>query len=607
MDSEESVWIRTTRWIALFFVVSGLLRVVALLLFIYDWWWWTSSYKFLFGSHPLDGYTIVFGVVVALGFILSGWGLLRRHHWARIGGIVFSLFLMPDFPVGTIMAGVFIAILVAPQVSNVYGRVIESARPYRVAGIALTLVGVMAIVTTTGMYASVSQDLDYRLRGFPTCGLSPMEKVGIAEDDMRGQMDVMVFLSAPLGTQAIRQQSLVVQDIQMLGGIITGSVTRCHNALRATMTPEQIRSLAASGNVRSIVRNDVVGYIFDGGEVDVVHGLRDVHGLVDTSALWGRGLDGDNVVVAVMDTGINPRIGAFQRNGESVVIAEYELYGDYVHWHGTAVASCIVSQDGVYPGVAPHASVIDVAPFQIIGGEPGMTLSDALWGFDRIVEWKETQGDGYKVISSNSWGVRQDAAGAEYVTEAANNVARYHGIPVVVAAGNNEPVLCSPSDGGHVLCVAAVDKNRDWAAFSCMGPGRDEDKKPDVSAPGVSITMFDHTGSLITASGTSFATPIVSGLMACVMEERRDYSPRDYYQAFQYSADDIDRPGFDYRTGYGFVDALEAYEIIGTIESHKSRAAIAFSLMLTGLGIVFYPEWGGLVLRGDKGWPGRKY
>jgi len=594
--------IKIVNYIAYCLMLEGLLRFLGLIMFTQDIWWWQPNYTFLFGSAPINTTLIIYNFVVASMMVASGYGLLAKKHWARIGAILASIFMITDLPVGTVTAIVFIVILVSPSLSKVYGKFVENKIPFRVAGTILTLVGVLSILYVSGVSSEITSTFDYQFNGFPTSTLNPQEKIQISSSAMSSDsVDVVIFLTAPIGTQSVKQQDIMINNIETLGGKITGRTTLCSNTIHATMSPEAIQRLAESGYVYKVVENKIIAKIDYSNPKDV-ECLNDVDDMVNARELWDKGLDGDNVVVAVMDTGINKDIPQLQRNNESVVIGEYTIYGEYIHWHGTAVASCIASQDPTYQGVAPHAKILNIEVFQIgSDGEPGATLSDILWGFDRIAEWKQAH-QNYFVISSNSWGCPVSLcydggwSRPSELSVAANNLATKYGIPVVAAMGNLNIYtgleISAPAVGKYVLGVGATDKDKNYAPFSCVGPTPDGHRKPDVSAPGVDINTFDTSGNLITVDGTSFATPITSGIMACIAEEKRDYTPEDFYLAFRYSADDIDKSGFDYRTGYGFVDGVEAYEIIGTIKPQRDWMFMSVGLSILGLGVTFYPEWG---------------
>ena len=595
--------VKIVNYVGYCLILLGALRFLGLIMFTQDIWWWTSKYTFLFGASPINTTLIIYDLVVACVMLASGYGLMEKKHLARIGAILASIFMITDFPIGTVISIAFIIILIRPSISKVYGKFIENKIPFRVAGSIITLIGVLSMLYVSGVSYEITSSIDYQFNGFPTSTLNPQEKIQISSSAMSSDsVDVVIFLTAPIGTQSVKQQNIMINNIETLGGKITGRTTLCSNTISATMSPEAIQRLAESGYVYKIVENrDIARIYYD--KPEYVECLSDVHNIVDAQELWDRGLDGDGVYVAVMDTGINKNIPQLQRDGHSVVVDEYTVsYEEWVDIHGTAVACCIASQDPIFKGVAPHANIISIQAFHMTEDGPRMSLEDMLWGFDRIVEWHLNHPDCF-LISSNSWGCPVSDcfdggwSNPSIISIAANNLATKYGIPVVSAMGNRDPntgslELSAPATAEHVLGVAATDKSKNWADFSCIGPTPDGHRKPDVSAPGKYIYTFDTGGNLILVSGTSFSTPITAGIMACIAEEKRDYTPEDFYLAFRYSADDIDKPGFDYKTGYGFIDGVEAYEIIGTIKPQRDWMFISVGLSILGLGVTFYPEWG---------------
>nr|WP_284071440.1 S8 family serine peptidase [Clostridiisalibacter paucivorans] len=113
------------------------------------------------------------------------------------------------------------------------------------------------------------------------------------------------------------------------------------------------------------------------------------------------------------------------------------------------------------------------------------------------------------------------------------------GITVVVAAGNSGPakktILC-PGNSPHAITIGAVDDKRtpevsddSIASFSSRGPTKEGIRKPDLVAPGVDIvsTSNKNTKSYIALSGTSMATPIVSGTCALLYERDDSLTPRE--------------------------------------------------------------------------------
>ena len=111
------------------------------------------------------------------------------------------------------------------------------------------------------------------------------------------------------------------------------------------------------------------------------------------------------------------------------------------------------------------------------------------------------------------------------------------GIVVVVAAGNSGPdskTILSPGNSPSAITVGAVDDRKakaesayTIAPFSSRGPTKEGLRKPDVVAPGVSIKSLANGEGFKTLSGTSMATPVVSGSLALLLSQNKDLSPKE--------------------------------------------------------------------------------
>lgn len=102
------------------------------------------------------------------------------------------------------------------------------------------------------------------------------------------------------------------------------------------------------------------------------------------------------------------------------------------------------------------------------------------------------------------------------VTQAALWASR-RGILVVNSAGNMEgswTKILPPADADSILAVGAVDGKGKLTYFSCLGPTADQRIKPDVVALGLHVLALDSHGELVRTTGTSFATPLITGLAA---------------------------------------------------------------------------------------------
>jgi subtilisin family serine protease len=103
-----------------------------------------------------------------------------------------------------------------------------------------------------------------------------------------------------------------------------------------------------------------------------------------------------------------------------------------------------------------------------------------------------------------------------------------------------------------VITVGAVDSKDKVKTWSGKGLSL------DLVAPGVNILSTWLNGRYATASGTSMATPIVSGVIALMKQKNPLLSVDDVYSKLITTAKDLGKVGFDTASGYGRVNALAA-------------------------------------------------
>ena len=75
-----------------------------------------------------------------------------------------------------------------------------------------------------------------------------------------------------------------------------------------------------------------------------------------------------------------------------------------------------------------------------------------------------------------------------------------------------------PADASNILSVGAVSLNGLNAPFSSIGPTADGRIKPDVMAPGCPDAVVGGRGTIVYCNGTSFAAPLISGMVACLWQ-----------------------------------------------------------------------------------------
>src|SRR5262249_25152501 len=140
-----------------------------------------------------------------------------------------------------------------------------------------------------------------------------------------------------------------------------------------------------------------------------------------------------------------------------------------------------------------------------------------------------------------------DLNGATAVTTIAVNTATENGLVCCTAAGNEghdaSPAtssLIAPADAVSVITCGAVDSTGAIASFSSDGPTADGRIKPEGLARGVSASTVSaaDNSSLVTLNGTSFATPLVAGGVALVIQAHPNWSVQTVRRAlFQTAAD----------------------------------------------------------------------
>lgn len=311
-----------------------------------------------------------------------------------------------------------------------------------------------------------------------------------------------------------------------------------------------------------------------------VHASLDVSvPMIGAPEAWAAGYDGTGVKVAVLDTGIDathPDLAGKVAASQSFIPGQTVVDGQ---GHGTHVASTIVgsgaASGGKYRGVAPGASLLI-----------GKVLNNSGSGSDSQIiagmQWAVAQGA--DVISLSVGGCCTD--GTDPMSQAVNTLTAQSGTLFVIAAGNDgqsgSRTINTPGTADAALTVAAVDKQDKLAYFSSRGPRLgDFGLKPDIAAPGVNITAARAAGTQLgpivddkytTISGTSMATPHVSGAAAILAQEHPDWTGPQLKDALMSSAKD---DGYEaYEQGAGRVDVARAVS-----QGVRATGSVSFGTM----------------------------
>lgn len=254
--------------------------------------------------------------------------------------------------------------------------------------------------------------------------------------------------------------------------------------------------------------------------------------------LHNKGITGKNIKVAVIDTGVDHmhddlkgRVRVFNTSGE-----------DYrsTHGHGTGVAGIIGANnnDTGIIGIAPDCDIFAIKAMSESGGGNLNSIIDA------VILAKKLKVD----IINMSLGTPN----SNWELERAITSAVQNDIIVVCAAGNSgkENSVMYPAKYNNVFAVGAINKSGNASAFTSRG------WEVDIAAPGEKILTTWKDNSYVKVSGTSFSAPVVSGVMALLLQA----GIKPTHDMLKETAIDIEEEGEDTKTGYGVIDPITIYE-----------------------------------------------
>ncbi|MED1468593.1 S8 family serine peptidase [Bacillus salipaludis] len=288
---------------------------------------------------------------------------------------------------------------------------------------------------------------------------------------------------------------------------------------------------------------------------------------------WNITKGSPHITVAVIDDGVQQ--GHPELKGKIVSPYNAVTGGTYYtpHEHATHVAGIIAAsfnKSGI-AGIAPNVKIM---PINVFDGEEASDYAVA-------------QGIKYAVshhadVINMSLGSPNYSALLDYYA----NYAKSKGVLLVAAAGNDGTFTKTyPAAFNSVVGVGATDSSDHRAYYSNKG------SFIDFTAPGSNIYSSINRSSYANLSGTSMATPIVSGVAALVLSKNPFLNPNQVETVLKRSTIDLGRKGRDDYYGYGRIDAYKAVSntpsSTATINTPKTYTMMgknkaAFSLKLPG-------------------------
>lgn len=254
---------------------------------------------------------------------------------------------------------------------------------------------------------------------------------------------------------------------------------------------------------------------------------------------------GRGVGVAILDTGIfmhediRERVTAFC----DVINGREIPYDD--NGHGTHISGIVGgdgrSSGGKYRGIAPGCNLIGVKMLDKKGNGIVSNLVNA-------VNWVLDNGMKHKISVVNISIGMFPKVGSRDRNIIIESVERLWdaGLVVVAAAGNNGPnpgTITYPGISRKVITVGSITEKSVQKVFSGRGPTPFCIMKPEVIAPGMQIMSCKNTaGAYVSKSGTSMATPVVSGAVCCLLEKYPNLSPAEIKMKIHDSAKDLGHP-----------------------------------------------------------------
>ena len=314
------------------------------------------------------------------------------------------------------------------------------------------------------------------------------------------------------------------------------------------------------------VKNDPYGMAR--GQIEMLNGTK----------LHERDYTGRGMTIAVIDGGFQnyDRIPAFKethivgtRNFVPAridkVLQVCERGPFHAIDHGTKVLSALAANaPEVHIGTAPDA---DYWLLRSEANQIEQPIEEDLWAM--AVETADSVGA--DIISSSLGYYAYDEGRGNYRLQDLNGHTAFISYEASMLAGKGI-VLCNsagnsgmgqwkkigvPADAPDIITVGAIDRDKRLASFSSIGPSQDGRIKPDVMAQGAPAALISGRGTLVHDMGTSFSTPIVSGLVACLWQALPNKNAREIIQLVRESASQYNEPTNIF--GYGIPDFWKAY------------------------------------------------
>jgi len=315
--------------------------------------------------------------------------------------------------------------------------------------------------------------------------------------------------------------------------------------------------------------------------------------------LHNMGYSGQGMTIAVIDAGFNSAdiltcFDSLRAHHQILGTHDFAQAGNNVYdttmsSHGTMVLSCMGANiSGQMIGTAPKA---DYWLLRSEVAESESIIEEYYWV--SAAEFADSVGAdlinsslGYTTFDNHATDhTYADMNGKTTVVSIGAEKAAQKGILVVNSAGNGGSAtstwkyIGAPADGDSVFTIGAVDASGKRASFSSVGPTYDRRIKPTVAAQGVGSAIFapaavsNSNGILSNGNGTSFSSPIICGMTACLWQAMPTQNNMQIIETIKVTASQASHP--DSLLGWGIPDYSLAFLnlSVNTLATDKTLVA----------------------------------
>jgi hypothetical protein len=309
--------------------------------------------------------------------------------------------------------------------------------------------------------------------------------------------------------------------------------------------------------------------------------------------LHEQGFMGEGMVIAVLDGGFrgtdeHPFFDSLYMNNRMLGTKDFVTPGASVYTdsgHGNSVLSTMAAfSPGDMIGTAPRAS------YWLLRSED-VNTENVIEEYNWVSAAEFADSVGADVINSSLSYVDFDNPAFDYTYEDMDgmtcvstrgaDIAVEKGIMVVNSAGNsgNDPSFPyngAPADGFNVFSIGAVDPDGYRASFSSIGPTYDGRFKPVVAATGQATFVAYGSSDAGYGNGTSFSSPIIAGMTACLMQAHPEMTVLEVQDALKENGSQSTSP--DNLLGWGIPDYYAASTTLTSIEISRQPSNSLFDV-----------------------------